>query len=79
MGRRRAIRKALARLGPQASNKEIVATLAECGIVVSAAMIRQVRVEMLKEAANSERQQVTVVDRFRRRQVRLPPKIPRSH
>ena len=78
MGRRRAIQKTLGRLGMQASNQEVVAALAECGIGVTEEFVRQVKVEMLKEAAKVERQKVTVPDRFQRRQMRLPPKIPPS-
>jgi hypothetical protein len=78
MGRRRAIPKALCRLGMQASNREIVASLAEFGIDVTEGLVRQVKVEMLKEAANVERQKVTVPDSCKRRQIRLPPKIPPS-
>ena len=78
MGRRRAIQKTLGRLGMQASNREVVAALAECGMSVTEELVRQVRVEMLKEAAKVERQKVTVPDRFQRRQMRLPHKIPPS-
>ena len=78
MGRRRAIQKTLGRLGMQASNQEVVAALAECGTSVTEELVRQVKVEMLKEAAKVERQKVTVPDRFQRRQMRLPPKIPPS-
>jgi hypothetical protein len=78
MGRKRAIQKTLGRLGMQASNREVVAALAECGMSVTEALVRQVRVEMLKEVAKVERQKVMVPDRFQRRQMRLPPKIPPS-
>jgi len=78
MSRRRTIQKTLGRLGMQASNKEVVAALAEYGIGVTEALVRQVKVEMLKEAAKVERQKVTVTDRLQRRQIRLPPKIPPS-
>lgn len=78
MGRRRAIKQTLGRLGMQAANNEVVAALAECGILVSEEMVRQVRVEMLKEVAKVERHKVTVPGRLQRRQVRLPPKIPPS-
>ena len=78
MGRRRAIQKTLGRLGIQASNQEVVAALAECGMSVTEELVRQVKVEMLKGAAKVERQKVTVPDRFQRRQMRLPPKTPPS-
>ena len=78
MGRRRAIQKTLGRLGMQASNQEVVAALAECGMGVTEELVRQVKVEILKEAVNVERQKVTAPDRFQRRQMRLPPKIPPS-
>jgi hypothetical protein len=78
MGSRRAILRTLGRLGMQASNREVVATLAEFGIGVTEELVRQVKVEMLKETAKVERQKVTVPDHFQRRQMRLPPKIPPS-
>ena len=78
MGRRRAIQKTLGRLGMQASNREVVAALADCGMGVTEELVRQVKVEMLKEASKVERQKVRVPDRFQRRQMRLPPKIPPS-
>ncbi len=78
MGRRRAIQKALGRLGMQASNREVVAALAGCGMSVTEELVRQVKVEMLKEASKGERQRVTVPARLLRRQMRLPPKIPAS-
>jgi hypothetical protein len=76
MGSRRAIQRTLGRLGMQASNQEVVAALAECGIGVTEGLVRQVKVEILKEAAKVERQKVTVPDHCKRRPIRLPPKIP---
>jgi hypothetical protein len=76
MGRRRAIRMSLSRLGMQASNKEVVAALAEFVITVTERLVRQVKVEMLKEAAKVEQQKVKVPGHFQDRQIRLPPKIP---
>ena len=61
MGRRRAIQKTLGRLGMQASNREVVAALAECGMGVTEEFVRQVKVEMLKEASKVERQRVRFV------------------
>jgi DNA-binding transcriptional MerR regulator len=58
--------------------EDVVARLAECGIGVTEALVRQVKVERLQEAAKVERQKVTVPDRCQRRQLRLPPKIPPS-
>jgi hypothetical protein len=78
MGRRRAIQKTLGRLGMQASNHEVVAALAGCGMGVTEELARQVNVEMLKGAIKVERQKVTVPGRFQRRQMRLPPRIPPS-
>ena len=78
MGSRRAVQNALARLGMQASNQEVVAALAECGIGVTEGLVRQIKAEMLKEASKVERQRVTVPGRFQRRQMRLPPKLPPS-
>jgi hypothetical protein len=45
---------------------------------VTEELVRQVKVEMLNEAAKVERRKVTVPDRFQRRQMRLPPKMPPS-
>jgi hypothetical protein len=71
----RAIQNALARLGMQASPAQVVAALADIGIVVKEALVRQVRVEMLKQAAKVERQQVRT-PQIERPQVRRPPKVP---
>lgn len=73
--RARAIQNALARLGMQARPAQVVATLADIGIVVNEALVRQVRVEMLKQAAKVERQQVKT-PQIKRPQVRRPPKLP---
>jgi hypothetical protein len=62
----------------QASNREVVAALAECGMGVTEELVRQVKVEMLNEASTVERHRVTAPSRFQRRQMRLPPKIPPS-
>ena len=71
----RAIQNALARLGMQARPAQVVAALADFGIVVNEALVRQVRVEMLKQAAKVERQQVRT-PQVERPQVRRPPKVP---
>jgi len=78
MGKRRAIQKTLGRLGMQASNQKVVAALADCGVSVTEELVRQVKVETLKEACKVERERVTAPGRFQRRQMRLPPKIPPS-
>ena len=54
----KAIQNALARLGMQASPEQVVATLAGFGIDVSEGLVRQVNVDMLKQAAKVERQRV---------------------
>jgi hypothetical protein len=71
----RAIQNALARLGMQARPAQVVAALADIGIVVNEALVRQVRVELLKQAARVERQQVRT-PQIERPQVRRPPKLP---
>jgi hypothetical protein len=71
----RAIQNALARLGMQARPAQVVAALADIGIFVNEALVRQVRVEMLKQAAKVERQQVRT-PQVERPQVRRPPKLP---
>ena len=75
-----AIQNTLARLGMQASPKQVVAFLASFGIDVNEALVRQVKMDMLKQAAKVERQQVRT-PQVERSQVRRPPKVPprRSH
>ncbi len=73
----RTIRNAVARLGMQASPKQVVAFLANFGIDVSEALVRQVKVEMLKEIAKAERQRVKVPNTARptvRRPLKVPPR-----
>jgi hypothetical protein len=76
----RAIQNALDRLGMQASPEQVVAALAEFGIDVTEALVRQVEVAMLKRVAQVKRQQ-TQMPSAGRPQVRRPPKVPprRSH
>ena len=75
ISRTRAIQNALARLGMQARPAQVVAALADIGIVVNEALVRQVRVKILKQAAKVERQQVRT-PHIERPQVRRPPKRP---
>jgi hypothetical protein len=74
VSKKRTIQNTLARLGMQASNKEVVAALAEAGIGVAVGPVRRIKVELLKEAARVERQQVRLPARSGRLQ--CPPKIP---
>jgi hypothetical protein len=53
----------------QASNREVVASLAEFGIDVTEGLVRQVKVEMLQEASKVERHKVAAQDRFQRRRI----------
>jgi hypothetical protein len=64
----------------QASPKQVVAALAEFGIDVTEALVRRVKMEMLKRVAQVKRQQMQI-PRPGRSQVRRPPKVPprRSH
>jgi hypothetical protein len=71
----RAIQNTLARLGMQASPTQVVATLADLGIGVNEGLVRQVKVEMLKETAKIERQQVKV-PRAEQPKVQRSPKVP---
>ncbi len=71
----RAIQNVLARLGMQASAALVVAALAEFGIDVDEGLVRRVKVEMLKQAAKTERQRVKSPT-IERPQVRCPPKVP---
>src|SRR5262249_43350587 len=73
--KKRAIQNALARLGMQASPKQVVAFLANFGIDVNEALVRRVKVEMLKQAARVQRQQVKVPNAVRST-VRRPAKVP---
>jgi hypothetical protein len=74
----RAIQNTLTRLGMQASPRQVVAALADFGIGVAEALVRRVKVEMLKEAAKVEWQRVKRPHHCERRQIRLPPKKPPS-
>jgi hypothetical protein len=76
--RARAIRNTLARLGMQASPKQVVATLAGCGIEVDEALVRRVKIEMLKEAAQVDRHQRKAPPAERPKAQR-PPKVPPRH
>jgi hypothetical protein len=73
--RARAIQNALARLGMQARPAQVVAALAEFGIDVAEALVRQVKMQMLKRVAQVERQQVKA-STAKRPQVRHPRKVP---
>jgi hypothetical protein len=72
---KRTIQNTLARMGMQASPAQVVAALAEFGIGVNEALVRQVKVEMLKQAVKVERQQVRT-PQIERPQVRRSPKLP---
>jgi hypothetical protein len=72
--KKRAIQNTLGRLGMQAGNQEVVAALAEVGIGVTKGLVRQIKVEILKEAARIERQRVRLPERPGRLQ--RPSKIP---
>lgn len=75
ISRTRAIQNTLARLGMQASPKQVVAALAEFGIDVNEGLVRQVKVDLLKQVAKSERQRVRT-PQIGRPQVRRPLKLP---
>ena len=76
VSKKRAIQNTLARLGMQASNQEVVAALAEVGIGVTEGLIRQVKVELLKEAARGERQRARLPATLHRlqRPQNIPPR-----
>ena len=71
----RAIQNVLASLGMQASPAQVVAALADFGIDVSEGLVRHVKLKMLKEAAQAERQQVKAL-KAEPPQVRRPPNVP---
>ena len=75
IGKKRTIQNTLVRMGMQASPAQDVTALAEFGIDVTDAPLRQVKVEMLKQAARVQRQQLKVPNAVRS-QVRRPPKVP---
>jgi hypothetical protein len=58
MNKKRAIQNALARLGIQASSKQVVAALADIGIAVSEELVRRVKFELVKQAARDEWQKL---------------------
>ena len=74
MGKKRAVQNTLGRLGMQASNREVVAALAEVGVGVTEGLVRQVRVELLKEAARVERRRARLPATPHRLQ--RPQKVP---
>ena len=78
--RTRDIQNALARLGMQASPQQVVGALAAFGIDVNEGLVRQVKVEMLKQAARVQWQQMRT-PQVERPQAQRPPKVPprRSH
>ena len=71
----RVVQNALARLGMAAGPAQVVGALAEFGIGVAEALVRQVKMQMLKRVAQVKRQQMQM-PRAGRPQVRRPPKIP---
>ena len=73
--RARAIQNALARLGMQATPEQVVAVVASFGIDVTEALVRQVKVQLLKRVAKVERQQMQIPGAGRS-QLRRPPKVP---
>lgn len=73
--RPRAIQNTLARLGMQSNPAQVVAFLASFGIDVNEGLVRQVKADMLKQAARIERQRVKAAT-VERPQVRRPPKVP---
>jgi hypothetical protein len=75
ISRTRAIQNALTSLGMQARPSQVVAALADLGIVVNEALVRQVKVATLKQTTKSERQRVRT-PHVERPQVRHPPKLP---
>src|SRR5262245_35409542 len=71
----RAIKNTLERIGMQASHEQVVAAVASFGMDVTEALVRQFKVEMLKQAAQVERQRVKAPNADRPT-VRRPPKVP---
>jgi hypothetical protein len=63
--RTRAIQNTLARVGMQASPEQVVAALADLGILVNEALVLQVKMRMLKRLAQVGRQQVKALKGWR--------------
>ena len=76
IGKAKAIKNTLDRLGMQASNKEVAASLASYGIDVSEGLVQRVRVELLKQPDEFRRQRAMVPTGGERPRVRRPPKMP---
>jgi hypothetical protein len=57
---KRAIRNTFFRLGPHATPKAVVHTLARQGIQVSAELVRQVRFELLKETTGGRKAEASM-------------------
>ena len=70
-----AIRNTLERLGMQATPELVVAALARFGIDMAEALVRRVKVEMLKKAAQVGRHQAKALP-AERPKVQRPPKVP---
>jgi hypothetical protein len=76
MGRKKAIQNVLARLGMQASASQVVLALADIGMAVNEGLVRRVKLEMVREAAKVERQQVTIpkLPRLKFCRPKMPPR-----
>jgi hypothetical protein len=76
MTKKRAIQSALARLGLQASSKQIVAALADMGIAVNEDLVRRVKFDMVKQAARVEGQNLSIpkLQRPKAHHFKVPPR-----
>jgi hypothetical protein len=77
--KRRAVRTVLYRLGLQARADEVVAALAELGVVVGAGLVRGVRLEILQDQYRTARQRTRATPPDRRPDRRRHQQLPRRN
>ena len=76
VSQRRAIQNALGQLGWQTHGKDIVALLADYGIVVSESLVSTVRVESLKKVDEAKMPQARIDQKARQRHTKSIIKLP---
>ena len=74
--KRRAVEKALGRLGWQARGRDVIAHLAEYGIEVSESLVSRVKVDRLKKADESKMRQAKIDQMARQRRTKSIIKLP---
>ena len=76
--KRKTITNALSRLGWQAHGKDVVALLADYGIMVSEDLVRSVRVESMKKSDALKTKQARMDQMCRRRRMPTVRKVPQQ-